>query len=74
MVGDAGLGEALEHTRVGVPGPWAGGKSLGDVELRKYGHGNTLCLTVSGLAGRAKRGKPGHIQQTARFRNLFWAI
>ena len=38
VIGDAGLGEALEHTRIGVPRPWAGGKRLGDVKLRINRH------------------------------------
>jgi hypothetical protein len=43
MVGDAGLGETLEHAGIGVPWPWAGGKGFGDIELRKdFRHGNTL--------------------------------
>ncbi len=43
VIGDAGLGEALEHARVGVPGPGAGGKRLGDVKLRiDFRHGNAL--------------------------------
>src|SRR5680860_1542774 len=45
--GHAARGEALEHARVGVPRPGAGGKGLWDYELRKYGHGNTLCLAVN---------------------------
>ena len=38
VIGDAGLGEALQHARIGVPRPWAGGKRLGDVKLRINRH------------------------------------
>src|SRR5262245_15104651 len=43
MVGDAGLGEALEHPGIGVPRPRAGGERGGDFKRRKdLRHGNTL--------------------------------
>ena len=38
VVGDACLGEAFEHARVGVPRPGAGGKGLRDVKLRINRH------------------------------------
>ena len=66
VIGDAGLGEAFEHARVGVPRPWAGGKGFRDVKLRINRHFRNPSRRSNGrrsnnrhnrLAGRRPGGK-----------------
>ena len=53
VVGDACLGKAFEHARVGVPRPGTGGESFRDFKRRIYRHGISGGLTaISRASGR----------------------